>query len=136
MTRAAAPRTAISRVDHADLAPHSGLVSAEPCSGGVAKPLDASAAPSADSVRPASTCRLTGGFASGGGIPTSCNAAAPYPRDDGRMPLRCLLVDDNDAFLEAARILLQREGVTVVGVSAPVAPIAYRETLALILFAT
>jgi DNA-binding NarL/FixJ family response regulator len=33
------------------------------------------------------------------------------------MPLRCLLVDDNDAFLEAARILLQREGVTVVGVA-------------------
>jgi DNA-binding NarL/FixJ family response regulator len=33
------------------------------------------------------------------------------------MPLRCLLVDDNDAFLEAATGLLQREGVTVVGVA-------------------
>ena len=33
------------------------------------------------------------------------------------MPLRCLLVDDNDAFLEAASVLLQREGVTVVGVA-------------------
>jgi two-component system nitrate/nitrite response regulator NarL len=33
------------------------------------------------------------------------------------MPLRCLLVDDSDAFLEAASILLQRDGVTVVGVA-------------------
>jgi CheY-like chemotaxis protein len=33
------------------------------------------------------------------------------------MPLRCLLVDDNDAFLEAASLLLRREGVTVVGVA-------------------
>jgi len=33
------------------------------------------------------------------------------------MPLRCLLVDDNDAFLEAARVLLEREGVQVAGVA-------------------
>jgi CheY-like chemotaxis protein len=33
------------------------------------------------------------------------------------MQMRCLLVDDNDAFLEAASNLLQREGVTVVGVA-------------------
>ena len=33
------------------------------------------------------------------------------------MPLRCLLVDDNDAFLQSASVLLQREGVTVVGVA-------------------
>jgi DNA-binding NarL/FixJ family response regulator len=31
------------------------------------------------------------------------------------MPLRCLLVDDNDAFLKASSVLLEREGVTVVG---------------------
>jgi DNA-binding NarL/FixJ family response regulator len=31
--------------------------------------------------------------------------------------IRCLLVDDNDAFLKAASVLLQREGVTVVGVA-------------------
>ena len=31
------------------------------------------------------------------------------------MIMRCLLVDDNTAFLEAARILLDREGVTVAG---------------------
>ena len=33
------------------------------------------------------------------------------------MPLRCLLVDDSDAFLEAASVLLERERVTVVGVA-------------------
>jgi CheY-like chemotaxis protein len=37
------------------------------------------------------------------------------------MPLRCLLVDDNDAFLNAASLLLQREGVTVVGVASSIA---------------
>jgi CheY-like chemotaxis protein len=31
--------------------------------------------------------------------------------------IRCLIVDDSAAFLEAASILLQREGVTVVGVA-------------------
>jgi len=33
------------------------------------------------------------------------------------MFLRSLLVDDNDAFLEAASVLLEREGVTVAGVA-------------------
>ena len=37
------------------------------------------------------------------------------------MPLRCLLVDDNEAFLEAASLLLEREGVTVVGVASSIA---------------
>jgi CheY-like chemotaxis protein len=32
--------------------------------------------------------------------------------------IRCLLVDDSDAFLKAASDLLQREGVTVVGTAA------------------
>ena len=31
------------------------------------------------------------------------------------MPLRCLIVDDSPAFLEAARVLLERQGVAVVG---------------------
>jgi two-component system, NarL family, nitrate/nitrite response regulator NarL len=34
------------------------------------------------------------------------------------MPLRCLIVDDNHAFLEAAQLLLEREGLNVVGVAA------------------
>ena len=33
------------------------------------------------------------------------------------MRLRCLLVDDNDAFLDAASVLLRREGLSVVGVA-------------------
>jgi DNA-binding NarL/FixJ family response regulator len=35
--------------------------------------------------------------------------------------MRCVLVDDNVAFLEAASVLLQREGVTVVGVASSTA---------------
>jgi DNA-binding NarL/FixJ family response regulator len=35
--------------------------------------------------------------------------------------MRCLLVDDNDAFLEAASTLLCRQGVTVVGTASTVA---------------
>jgi len=37
------------------------------------------------------------------------------------MPLRCLLVDDNQAFLETASLLLEREGVTVAGVASSIA---------------
>jgi CheY-like chemotaxis protein len=37
------------------------------------------------------------------------------------MPLRCLLVDDNDAFLKSATVVLQREGVTVAGVASSTA---------------
>jgi DNA-binding NarL/FixJ family response regulator len=33
------------------------------------------------------------------------------------MTLRCLIVDDNDVFLEAARALLEREGLTIAGVA-------------------
>jgi DNA-binding NarL/FixJ family response regulator len=33
------------------------------------------------------------------------------------VPLRVLIVDDNDFFLEAARALLEREGLTVAGVA-------------------
>ena len=37
------------------------------------------------------------------------------------MPLRCLLVDDNEAFLETASLLLEREGLTVAGVASSIA---------------
>ena len=37
------------------------------------------------------------------------------------MPARCLLVDDNEAFLETASLLLEREGLTVVGVASSIA---------------
>jgi CheY-like chemotaxis protein len=69
-------------------------------------------------------------FAGRGGIPASCNAAAPYPCQHERMPLRCLLVDDNRAFLEAASVLLEREGVTVAGVASSTAE-ALRQARAL-----
>ena len=46
------------------------------------------------------------------------------------MPLRFLLVDDNDAFLKAARALLELEGMTVVGVASNTAE-ALRQTRAL-----
>ena len=46
------------------------------------------------------------------------------------MPLRYLLVDDNDAFLKAASVLLKREGVTVVGVASNTAE-ALRQARAL-----
>ena len=46
------------------------------------------------------------------------------------MPLRSLLVDDNDAFLKAASVLLEREGLTVVGVASSIAE-ALRQARAL-----
>ena len=46
------------------------------------------------------------------------------------MPLRCLLVDDNEAFLETASLLLEREGVTVAGVASSIAQ-ALRQARAL-----
>lgn len=41
--------------------------------------------------------------------------------DPVAVPLRCLIVDDNAAFLEAASNLLEREGLTVVGVASGIA---------------
>ena len=55
----------------------------------------------------------------------------PYPWQSDHMPLRCLIVDDNGAFLEAARLLLEREGVTVVGVASSIA-VALRQARALL----
>ena len=63
-------------------------------------------------------------------FPASRNAAAPYTGQSEPMPLRCLLVDDNDAFLETASLLLEREGLTVVGVASNIAE-ALRQARAL-----
>lgn len=52
-----------------------------------------------------------------GGLTASCNARA-HPRcDPHRVAVRCLIVDDNAEFLAAARDLLERQGVSVVGVA-------------------
>ena len=64
-----------------------------------------------------STGGVPGAIASHSGIPASRNASARYTWHHERVSLRCLLVDDNDAFLRAASVLLQREGLTVVGVA-------------------
>jgi DNA-binding NarL/FixJ family response regulator len=51
------------------------------------------------------------------GIPASCNAKNGYVLHAGIMAVRCLIVDDNHEFLRAARDLLEREGISVVGVA-------------------
>jgi DNA-binding NarL/FixJ family response regulator len=38
-------------------------------------------------------------------------------RNADRVQIRCLIVDDNRPFLDAARLLLEREGVAVIGVA-------------------
>jgi DNA-binding NarL/FixJ family response regulator len=50
-------------------------------------------------------------------FPASRNAAGCGACDPCRMPLRCIIVDDSPGFLEAARAILEQEGVTVVGVA-------------------
>jgi DNA-binding NarL/FixJ family response regulator len=42
---------------------------------------------------------------------------APGPAILGRVILRCLIVDDSVRFLDAARALLQQQGVQIVGVA-------------------
>jgi hypothetical protein len=51
-----------------------------------------------------------------GGIPASRNAAATYTRHDDRVSIRCFLVDDSVAFLEAASS--QGGGAEVILISA------------------
>jgi CheY-like chemotaxis protein len=46
------------------------------------------------------------------------------------MPLRCVLVDDNGAFLKTASLVLGREGLTVVGMASSIAE-ALRQVRAL-----
>jgi CheY-like chemotaxis protein len=53
-----------------------------------------------------------------------------YACHPDQMPLRCLLVDDNAAFLKTASLLLEREGVTIVGVASNTAE-ALRQARAL-----
>ncbi|MDX6412514.1 MAG: hypothetical protein QOE91_2030 [Gaiellaceae bacterium] len=50
-------------------------------------------------------------------IPASCNAPCCNGWHADCMPIRCLIVDDNHSFLGAARVLLEREGLTVAGVA-------------------
>jgi DNA-binding NarL/FixJ family response regulator len=63
-------------------------------------------------------------------VPASRNAAGRDRWHPEGMPLRCLLVDDNEVFLETAGVLLEREGVTVAGVASSIAE-ALRQARAL-----
>jgi CheY-like chemotaxis protein len=63
-------------------------------------------------------------------FPASRNAAAPYSGQPDRMPQRCLLVDDSEVFLETASLLLEREGLTVIGVASSISE-ALRQARAL-----
>src|SRR6266508_2050015 len=51
------------------------------------------------------------------GIPAGCNGRRPPRCNPEAMTLRCLIVDDNAHFLEAAQGLLERQGMAVVGVA-------------------
>ena len=48
-------------------------------------------------------------------MPATCNAEDHKAWNPDVMTLRCLLVDDNEPFLEAARVLLRKQGIDVVG---------------------
>jgi len=50
-----------------------------------------------------------------GRFPATCNVEDQMAWNPGVMKLRCLLVDDNEPFLEAARVLLKKQGIDVVG---------------------
>jgi CheY-like chemotaxis protein len=50
-------------------------------------------------------------------IPGSGDATGPLPCDAHDVPISCLIVDDNESFLHAAQVLLEREGLAVAGVT-------------------
>src|SRR5262249_51641611 len=50
-------------------------------------------------------------------IPGSSNARLPIRCDARRVRIRCVIVDDNEGFIEVARGLLGREGLCVEGVA-------------------
>ena len=50
-------------------------------------------------------------------IPASRNARQPSWCDAPYVPTRCLIVDDNQSFLEVVRKLLEREGLSVAAVA-------------------
>ena len=61
-------------------------------------------------------------------LPASRKACCQPPRDAGVMTLRCLIVDDSPRFLAAARGLLERQGIMVVGVASTSAQALHQAT--------
>ena len=49
--------------------------------------------------------------------PASCNASRSGSGQTGRVQMRCVIVDDDAAFLKVARAFLERDGMTVAGVA-------------------
>jgi CheY-like chemotaxis protein len=49
--------------------------------------------------------------------PATCNALGPASWKDGCVQLRCVIVDDDENFLDVARASLERGGVIVAGVA-------------------
>jgi DNA-binding NarL/FixJ family response regulator len=47
------------------------------------------------------------------GIPGSCIAGQGNACHADQVRIRCLIVDDNQSFLKAARVLLERQGLTI-----------------------
>jgi DNA-binding NarL/FixJ family response regulator len=47
-------------------------------------------------------------------------------REDGRVQLRCVIVDDDAAFVEAAQAVLEQDGVTVAGAASSCAEAVQR----------
>jgi DNA-binding NarL/FixJ family response regulator len=50
-------------------------------------------------------------------IPASCNVDRTTCCQNGSVQMRCVIVDDDEAFIKAAQALLERDGLTVVGVA-------------------
>ena len=63
-------------------------------------------------------------------MPVTRNVAAAPGCHTCLVPMHCLLVDDSRAFIEMARLLLDREGVAVVGTASSIAE-ALRQASAL-----
>jgi CheY-like chemotaxis protein len=53
-------------------------------------------------------------------IPASCNASRVAACNAPGVQLRVLIVDDSSSFLQIARMILERQGLSVVGVAASV----------------
>jgi CheY-like chemotaxis protein len=67
--------------------------------------------------RQAPRSRLTRSRKAGAGTAAATNDSGEPLGNADRGQIRCLIVDDNQPFLDAARLLLEREGVAVVGIA-------------------
>ena len=54
--------------------------------------------------------------------------ALPFAGSMGEVQPRCVIVDDDDTFIDAARALLERQGVAVVGAAGSCAEALDRAT--------